>query len=75
MLKKHSFFTNFVAIYDKSAHRHKKIAMGKPIITKRQIELDRLEENTGQLPGLPENPRYITEDKFDKLKANIANYL
>ena len=44
------------------------------LITQLSIDLDQLEENTGQLPGLPENPRYITDDKLDKLKANITKY-
>lgn len=38
------------------------------------ISLSQLEENAGQLPGLPENPRYITEDKMAKLKENITTY-
>lgn len=48
--------------------------MKKPLITQQTISLDRLEENTGQLPGLPENPRFITEDKMAKLKENITAY-
>lgn len=48
--------------------------MEKELITQQTISLDRLEENTGQLPGLPENPRYITEDKMTKLKENITAY-
>lgn len=48
--------------------------MEKPLITQQTISLDQLEENTGQLNGLPANPRYITEDKLSKLKANIEQY-
>lgn len=48
--------------------------MENQLITQQTISLDRLEENTGQLPGLPENPRYITEDKLAKLKENITRY-
>lgn len=38
------------------------------------IALDRLEENIGQLNGLPANPRTITDDKLEKLKKNLAKY-
>lgn len=48
--------------------------MKKPLIRQQTLSLDLLEENTGQLPGLPENPRYITEDKMAKLKENITAY-
>lgn len=48
--------------------------MEKTLITQQIINLDRLEENTGQLPGLPSNPRYITDDKLAKLKDNIVKY-
>lgn len=47
----------------------------EPSLIKQQIvSLDQLEENTGQLPGLPDNPRYITEDKMAKLIANIEEH-
>lgn len=48
--------------------------MEKSLITQQIVTLDRLEENTGQLPGLPENPRYITEEKKQKLAANIEEH-
>lgn len=48
--------------------------MENPLIRQKTLSLDILEENTGQLPGLPENPRYITEDKMNKLKENITAY-
>lgn len=38
------------------------------------MNLDLLEENTGQLGGLPENPRYIEPDKMERLKENITAY-
>ena len=38
------------------------------------MNLDLLEENTGQLCGLPENPRYIEPDKMERLKENITAY-
>ena len=38
------------------------------------MNLDLLEENTGQLSGLPENPRYIEPDKMERLKENITAY-
>lgn len=48
--------------------------MKTPDITRKTLPLDILEENIGQLDGLPENPRYITEDKLTKLKDNITKY-
>lgn len=48
--------------------------MENSLIKQQIISLDELEENTGQLPGLPENPRYITEDKMAKLIANIEGH-
>ena len=38
------------------------------------ISLDSLEPNTGQLEGLPANPRQITETKLSLLKENIKQY-
>ena len=46
----------------------------KHTITQKILRIDQLEENTGQLIGLPENPRYITDDKMMKLKANLEEY-
>lgn len=40
----------------------------------RMLPLAKIELNEGQLPGLPANPRQIKQDKFDKLKKNIADY-
>lgn len=38
------------------------------------VNLDRLEMNTGQIDGLPCNPRSITKDKMDKLKKDLQEY-
>lgn len=38
------------------------------------LELSQIEPNTGQLDGLPANPRSIKKHKFDKLKRNIEEY-
>ena len=35
------------------------------------LPIGKLELNTGQLQGLPKNPRYIRGDEFDKLKRSI----
>lgn len=38
------------------------------------IPLSALEPNKGQIPGVPANPRQITEAKLSKLTANIKEY-
>lgn len=38
----------------------------------RQIEIRNLEPNTGQIPGLPSNPRQWTKDEMDNLKKSIS---
>lgn len=38
------------------------------------LPLSQIEQNTGQLDGLPQNPRTIKKKKFEKLKANIEAY-
>ena len=35
------------------------------------IKLDALELNDGQLQGVPKNPRFIKDEKFDDLKQSI----
>lgn len=45
------------------------------LIKKQKLPLSKLEENRGQLEGLPENPRYITDEKFQLLKANIEKHV
>ncbi len=37
------------------------------------IDISRLETNTGQIPGLPKNPRLIRDARFDALKQSIAD--
>ena len=38
------------------------------------LKLEQLEENTGQIEGLPANPRDIRDEKYELLKQNIQNY-
>lgn len=38
------------------------------------LPLDLIEENEGQLFGLPANPRDIAPEKFELLKADIQKY-
>ena len=40
----------------------------------RMLPLSAIEPNTGQLDGLPKNPRSIKKKKFEKLKQNICEY-
>ena len=35
------------------------------------IKLDALELNDGQLQGVPKNPRFIKDEKFEDLKQSI----
>lgn len=37
----------------------------------KQIPLSKLEVNTGQIDGLPKNPRFIKDYKFQKLKKSL----
>ena len=37
----------------------------------RQISVKSLKTNTGQIPGLPANPRFIKDKNFEKLKKSI----
>ncbi len=39
----------------------------------REIELSKLEVNRGQLYGLPKNPRFIRDDRFESLKKSIRD--
>ena len=38
----------------------------------KEIPIDLLDENTGQLPDVPENPRRITDEDFELLKKSIT---
>lgn len=37
----------------------------------RQIKISKLKNNTGQIEGLPKNPRFIRDNRFAKLVASI----
>lgn len=39
----------------------------------REIELSKLEVNRGQLYGLPKNPRFIRDERFEALKKSIRD--
>lgn len=40
----------------------------------RIIPIDQIEPNEGQIEGLPSNPNYIKDEKFQELKDNISRY-
>ena len=42
-------------------------------MTKKTIKVSSIELNTGQIPGLPKNPRFIMDDRFNKLVASIES--
>lgn len=48
--------------------------MNKQMTQVRMLPISEVEVNTGQLEGLPANPREIRDEKFEKLKANIQKY-
>ena len=35
------------------------------------VNISRIKRNTGQVPGLPKNPRLIRDEKFEQLKQSI----
>lgn len=37
------------------------------------VFLSKLKNNTGQIPGLPKNPRILKDDKYQKLKQSIID--
>lgn len=43
------------------------------MIERKNIETIKLWPNTGQINGLPSNPRFIKDDKFEKLKKSIED--
>lgn len=53
---------------------HKNNVPPLPKGTVTMLPLSLIEQNDGQLPGLPKNPRSIKKKKFEKLKANIEAY-
>jgi len=40
----------------------------------KNIKIDLLLFNTGQIIGLPENPRFIRDEEFESLKKSIQEY-
>lgn len=40
---------------------------------KKNIKISDLELNEGQVPGLPRNPRFIRDDRFEALKKSISD--
>lgn len=36
-----------------------------------KIKLSKIQPNTGQIEGLPKNPRFIRDEKFNLLKKSI----
>ena len=43
------------------------------MILTEEIEVEKLQPNTGQIPGLPKNPRFIKDDRYVKLKQSIQD--
>jgi DNA modification methylase len=39
-----------------------------------QVKLSKLQINKGQIEGLPKNPRFIKDERFEKLCANLKKY-
>lgn len=39
-----------------------------------KIKISHLKNNTGQVEGLPKNPRFIKDERFDKLKKSINDF-
>jgi len=37
------------------------------------IQINKLKNNTGQIPGVPKNPRFIKDDNYAKLKQSIVD--
>lgn len=42
-------------------------------IKTQQVALSKLHLNTGQIPGVPKNPRYIKDERFEVLKKSIQD--
>lgn len=43
-------------------------------VTTRKIKISDLENNTGQIEGIPPNPRFIRDDKYQSLLKNIRDH-
>lgn len=39
----------------------------------KEVEISKLQNNSGQIPGLPKNPRLIKDDKYKKLVKSIQD--
>lgn len=48
--------------------------MEKEVAQAQLISIEQLEENTGQITGLPENPRFIDEERLALLQEDIKKY-
>lgn len=44
------------------------------LIIPQMLPLNELELNTGQIPDVPENPRFIRDDRYKKLKESITRH-
>lgn len=44
------------------------------MVTTAEIPLQKLENNTGQIEGLPKNPRFIRNERFDALMKSIEDF-
>lgn len=38
------------------------------------IKINKIQTNNGQIDGLPKNPRFIRDERFEKLKKSIADF-
>jgi hypothetical protein len=47
----------------------------QPLFELKTIKLSELENNTGQIKGLPENPRFIKDEKFKLLVENVRKHI
>jgi len=46
----------------------------KPIIRSETVQITDIDLNNGQVEGLPKNPRFIKDDKFDKLVLSVTDF-
>ena len=47
---------------------------GKITISRKSLGIKDIELNNGQLKGLPKNPRFIKDEKFDKLVQSVKDF-
>jgi len=45
--------------------------LSKDLFTRKRIKISELSFNTGQVPGLPKNPRFIRDQKFEAMCQSI----